>query len=138
MRPLAIRLAWAATVLAPFVTHAAIVTGRFRLVAACLAACQVGMIGAASLRRSSRLIRIVGLAMAGLLAVLLAVRLAAPSGPAAPELLASSGVSHLMIYASLLAVFAHTLQPGQTPLVTTFARHLRGPLTPDITAYTRV
>jgi uncharacterized membrane protein len=137
MRPWAIRIAWIATMLAPFVSHAAIVTGRFHVVAACLAACQVVVLGTMSLRRGNRLIRILGLAVTGMLAVLLVVRLTEPAGLAAPELLASSGVSHLMIYASLLAIFANSLQPGQTPLVTTFARRLRGPLTPDITAYTR-
>ena len=81
--------------------------------------------------------RVLGLAATGVMAVLVAARLAEPGRPGAPELLASSGLSHMMIYASLLAVFAHSLQPGQTPLVSVVARRLRGTLAPAIEIYTR-
>jgi uncharacterized membrane protein len=137
VRPWAVRIAWIATAIAPFVTHATIVTGRFRLIAACLAACQVIMVGTTVLRRGSGIMRVLGLAATGVMAVMVTARLAEPGRPGAPELLASSGLSHMMIYASLLAVFAHSLQPGQTPLVSIMARRLRGALTPPIAVYTR-
>jgi uncharacterized membrane protein len=137
VRPWAVRIAWIATAIAPFVTHATIVTGRFRLIAACLAACQVIMVGTTVLRRGSGIMRVLGLAATGVMAVMVTARLAEPGRPGAPELLASSGLSHMMIYASLLAVFAHSLQPGQTPLVSIMARRLRGTLTPPIAVYTR-
>ncbi len=131
------RLAWAATVAAPFVAHAAIVTGRWRLVAACLAACQIPVVGTTVLRRGSGAVRMLGLAAIGVLAVLTAVRLVQPDRLVLPALLASSGLSHIMIHSSLLAVFAHSLQPGRTPLVTVLARRIRGPLAPAIVHYTR-
>ncbi len=111
-------------------------TGRLRLTAAGLALCQIAVVGTTVLRRGGA-VRILGLAAVGVLAVLTAARLAEPDRLALPDLLAASGLSHMMIHASLLAVFAHSLQPGRTPLVTILARRIRGPLVPEIARYTR-
>jgi uncharacterized membrane protein len=47
------------------------------------------------------------------------------------------GILQGVIYAVLLAVFARTLRPGRTPLVSRFAILMRGALPPEIDRYTR-
>ena len=42
-----------------------------------------------------------------------------------------------MIYAALLVYFARSLAVGNTPVISRFAAIVRGPLPPDIAAYTR-
>jgi hypothetical protein len=48
-----------------------------------------------------------------------------------------SALAHWSLYASLLVTFALTLRPGHTPLITTMAHRLHGPLSEEITRYTR-
>lgn len=43
----------------------------------------------------------------------------------------------VLIPAAVCAVFARTLRPGATPLVTQIAAQIRGPLPPELLAYTR-
>ena len=52
-------------------------------------------------------------------------------------LLTISGVSHAILYSSLLLLFGRTLQPGRCPLVTSMARLLEPVLTPAMIVYTR-
>lgn len=47
------------------------------------------------------------------------------------------GVPHALVYASLLFVFAHTLLPGKTALITRLARRVHGTLPPYMESYTR-
>ena len=114
----------------PLVTHAAFAAGRWLPLATALAACQVAAIGLVLLRRTrdGRL--------AWLLLALPAFALAAQFHAQA-SVLAVSGVSHALIYAGLLAFFGGTLRPGRVDLVTGLARRLRGPLEPEMEAYTR-
>ena len=56
---------------------------------------------------------------------------------AAAGLLASSGLSHAMVHAGLVAFFASSLTPGRTPLVTRFARRLNPAFHAGMEGYTR-
>ena len=63
--------------------------------------------------------------------------LAALQAPARMVLLLDAALFHAVIQASLLRLFAGSLQPNHEPLVTMMARRIHGTLRPDITAYTR-
>ena len=52
-------------------------------------------------------------------------------------LAAAYGISHAVIYWSLLWFFGQTLRHGKEPLVTRFARHVHGTLPPAMATYTR-
>jgi uncharacterized membrane protein len=127
-------LGWAALAAAPFVTHAAIATGRFATEAALLALVQITVLGALTIRKLRGWRRVAAGVGVGALLGALGVRLFKP-GPVG--LIATSGLSHTCIYLSLLFLFSHSLQPGRTALVTTLAARLRGTLTPEIKVYTR-
>ncbi len=130
-------LGWAAVVAAPLATHAALATGRFTLVATGLAIAEVALLGtlavrpAAGWRRAGSLV-----AMAAVLG-LLVLRLVRPGWASAAGLIAAAGLSHAFIYGSLLLLFARSLRPGRTDLVTGLATRLRGALTPAMLRYTR-
>ncbi len=49
-----------------------------------------------------------------------------------------SGLTHAGLFLALLTVFAGSLRPGRTPLVTVIARAARGPLPPELIRYTRL
>lgn len=51
--------------------------------------------------------------------------------------LSLSGLTHAVLYAGLLAVFAGSLRRGQEPVVARFARSIHGDLPADVAAYTR-
>jgi uncharacterized membrane protein len=127
-------LGWAAAVAAPFVTHAALATGRFANEAALLALVQIAVLGVLTLRGLRGWQRIAAAAGVAALLAGLGVRLFRP-GPAG--LIATSGLSHTCIYLSLLFLFSRSLRPGRTALITGLAARLRGMLTPEIEAYTR-
>ncbi|MSP01562.1 MAG: hypothetical protein EXR07_11025 [Acetobacteraceae bacterium] len=48
-----------------------------------------------------------------------------------------SGLAHTGVFLTLLALFAGSLRPGYTPIVTAIARAARGPLPPELVRYTR-
>lgn len=48
-----------------------------------------------------------------------------------------SAITHWAIYAGLLTTFAVTLRPKREALLTTMARKLHGPLSDEVTVYTR-
>jgi uncharacterized membrane protein len=50
---------------------------------------------------------------------------------------AASAIPHLLIYLGLFAVFAASLAPGRTPIITRIAARARGPLNDVLMAYTR-
>ncbi len=52
-------------------------------------------------------------------------------------LAASSGISHAAIYLFLLWYFGSTLVPGREPIITRFARRMRGTLQPAMEQLTR-
>ncbi len=128
---------WAAVIAAPLVSHFAIVTGRLTHVAMGLAVLQAGALAVMAWRSGRGLTRWLGLAMAGVLLILLATRVGWAEMPAALTILGASGVSHAIIYASLLLLFARTLQAGRRDFVTSMALRLEGPLTPAMLQYTR-
>lgn len=128
---------WVMALLAPFVTHIALVTDRHRMVAAGFAAVQIAMVGVVAARQTGPRLRwaaaaVFTLCLAGMLS-----RFAAPGWFSHTGLVAAAAVSHAALYLSLLALFGSTLQPGRTPLVTALARRLRGPLSAEILRYTR-
>ncbi len=128
---------WVAVVLAPFVTHAALVSGRFRLVAAGFAACQVVVLARVAIGQAAGWRRLAGLAAAGVLLSLLLVRLWQPAALGQSGLIAASAASYATIYLSLLTLFGSTLLPGRTALITALAIRVRGGLTPSMLRYTR-
>lgn len=134
LRPLII-LFWGAVVAAPFVQHAAITTGRWFGVAVGFGAVQAAAVVIMA-GRSRGIVRGLGLALAGVLFTVVTIRLMHPEG-AVPALLATSGVSHAVLYGSLLLLFGRTLQRGRVPLVTAMASRLETDLTPEKAIYTR-
>lgn len=52
-------------------------------------------------------------------------------------LLAVNGLSHATLNLFLLWLFGRTLLRGHDPLISQIARHINGPLTPEIAIYTR-
>lgn len=125
---------WIGTAAAPLATHWYLATGRGLPLAAVLSMCQVITIGSVALgswargRRGRVWLLLFGIG-------LLILRLA--PGMRAAGLVAASGVSHAMIYLSLLILFGTSLRPGQDDLVTRLARRLRGGLTDGMLTYTR-
>ena len=130
-------LGWGAVVAAPFVTHAALATGRFAALATLLACAEVLTLGTMAVRSAQGWRRVAtGIAVAATCG-LLAVRLARPDWAGEVGLVAAAGLSHAFIYGSLLVLFAGSLQPGRTDLITGLATRLRGSLTPEMLTYTR-
>lgn len=54
-----------------------------------------------------------------------------------PSLVAASAIPHTLAYLGLLAVFGTSLLPGRDALVTALARHMHGPISDEMAAYTR-
>ncbi len=75
-------------------------------------------------------------AMAGPALVLLSYAIGARQGPA-QGMMAVAGMSHALLYAGLLFVFARTLRPGVTPLVTGIAQRINRHFTVEMATYTR-
>lgn len=78
---------------------------------------------------------LLGAALASPLATHLAVMTGWGRLPAAA--LAAAGLSHLAVFGSLLLLFAATLLPGRTPLVTRFAERLDPGFHAGMAGYTR-
>ena len=129
--------AWAAVAAAPFAAHAALATGRFALAATVLAAIQVSVFGTMLLRKLCGWRRVLGAGTVAALLALLGLRLLRPGWAGSAGLVAASGLSHALIYGSLLLVFGRSLRPGRTAVVTGVAARLRGALVPAMLAYTR-
>ena len=128
--------AWAAAAASPFATHVAISTGRFTGPAVVLAVLQAAALAGMSLRQDLAWQRLLGVAAAMGLLLILALRW--PLGAARAGLVADAGLSHALIYGSLLVLFARSLRPGWTPIVTALASRFRGVLTPEVERYTRI
>lgn len=121
-------------VLSPVVSHLALVTNSGLALAVPIAAAQavaVGLLlrGAVPVRWRSAALLLPG--------TLLAALALGASRSAALGLLATAGLSHAMLYAALLGVFATSLAAGRTPMVTGFARRLNPRFRPDMEEYTR-
>jgi uncharacterized membrane protein len=52
-------------------------------------------------------------------------------------LVTASALTHWAIYCGLLLTFALTLRPGHTALITALAQRMQGPLSDELTVYTR-
>lgn len=128
-------LFWASVVAAPFVSHFAIVSGRFTAVAAGFSAVQAVAVGIVGWRARGSM-RAISLVLAAFMLVLALLRLLYSSS-AAVELITTSGVTHAILYSSLLLLFGQTLQIDRRPLVTVMATRMQGPLTPALSRYTR-
>lgn len=125
----------AAAVVSPLASHWALATGRGMAVALPLAALQAAAVGVVLMGAlpPGRSRALAALAPAALLLVLGAGALRSP----ADGLLAAAGLSHAMLHAGLLALFAVSLVPGRTPLVTRLARRLNPAFHPGMEGYTR-
>lgn len=120
-----------AALASPLATHLAVTTGRGLLPAATLAVVQAG-VGAAALPA------LLGKARSRWMPLLLLAALAWSAGRLLGHgLLAAAGLSHLAAFGGLLALFAATLLPGRTPLVTRLAERLDPGFHPGMAGYTR-
>ncbi len=121
----------AAVAVVPWLSHAALVGGRGAPLLVGLAMLQ--LLGLTLLLRAGRGAKVAG-AIGGV-----AVALAALSGMASPRdsLIAASAIPNFGINIALLASFGASLRGGREPLVTTLARHVRGPLSAELATYTR-
>ena len=123
-------------VLAPFLAHSAIATGRFASLAVAAAVVQAAGIATLALRTAMGPAKILGLIAAGLLLVRLAAQVLS-SGPQTPALIATSGASHAILYGGLLILFATSLRRGGVDLVTGMAMRFDDARTPEKRRYTR-
>jgi uncharacterized membrane protein len=131
-----LRLRWTAVIIAvasPALSHIALTLGQGYDTALALAAAQAvatGTILATSLPQR----RWIGPLVA--LILLTALCLGARHSPQA-ALLAMAGTAHALLYSALLIVFASTLRPGRTALVTWLASRLNPTFHPGMVPYTR-
>lgn len=123
----------AVAVLSPIASHAALAMGRGYGTALAFSAIQAVAIGVV-LWRALPAWRWVGVAAAG---VLLTGLMAGLLRSAADGLLVSAGLTHALMYGVLLAVFAASLRPGRTSLVTRMARRLNPSFHDGMVPYTR-
>jgi len=118
---------------APTRSRPYLATGRGLALAAVLSVCQVITIGSIALgsmapgRRRRVWLLLFGIG-------LLILRLV--PGARSDGVVAAAGVSHAVIYLSLLALFGTSLRPEKDDLITGLARRLRGGLADDMLAYT--
>ncbi len=125
----------AAAVASPVVSHAALATGWGMAAALPLAALQAAAAGIV-VRGALPPGRTRALAVLAPSALLLALGVGARHSPA-DGLLAAAGLSHAMLHGGLLVVFAASLAPGRTPLVTRLARRLNPGFHQGMEGYTR-
>ena len=128
------RLALAAAFGAPLASHAALVMGRgfgTALLLAALQAVAAGVVLWGVLAGRRRV-----LAVAAPAALLAGLALGAARSPQA-GLLAAAGLGHAMVYGALLAVFAASLLPGRTSLVTRLSLRLNPRPPAGMLAYAR-
>jgi uncharacterized membrane protein len=123
-------IGWCAVIAAPFVAHAAISTGRFLGIAIVLGVAQAIGLCVFAMRRLDGWQRALGVALAVAL-------LACVGAMGIGWVMVTSGVSHAILYVSLLLLFGQSLRSGRTPLVTGLAMRFRGALNPRMRAYTR-
>lgn len=130
-RPLARGIALAALAFFPLVDHVVLVAGRWPHLLVGLTVAQVMVLTTLLPIRSAPKYKWIAAAAVGLLFAGLWWHSARLS------FVAASGIPYAVIYSLLLAAFAATLLPGREALITKLARKLRGPLPPEIVAYTR-
>lgn len=118
--------------LAPVAIHIALVSGKWPALVFTIPALQLLVIGAALLarRRGSRQ-RWVTASAAALLVSLVFI------GISRLDLASLPGIPHALAYSSFLAVFGRSLLPGREPVLTGLVLKIRGPLPPELLAYTR-
>jgi uncharacterized membrane protein len=117
--------------LAPIAIHVALVTGKWPVLVFVIPALQLLGMGAALLvRRGSRQHWVTASAAALLVSL-------AFVGIAQLDLASLPGLPHALAYSSLLVVFGFSLLPGREPVLTRLVLKIRGPLPPELLAYTR-
>lgn len=135
-------LVLAAAALSPIASHTVLLTGRGFAVALPLAAVQAVAIGmvvagiggaAASQAEQHRNRRFAALLAAAMLAILTAATLQSPDR----GLRTAAGVTHAVLYTTLLASFAATLLPGRTDMITGIAQRLNPNFHAGMRRYTR-
>jgi uncharacterized membrane protein len=122
-------------VAAPVANHIVVMTGRGVGVAVTLGVLQAIAVGViiAGIGGAGRRWRLALLVSAAMLAILLLGLLRSPVF----GLRLAAGSSHALLYGSLLAVFAATLLPGRTPIITIFAQRLNPRFHAGMLPYTR-
>jgi uncharacterized membrane protein len=119
----------------PFASHIALLSGRGIGVAVAFSVLQAGAVGiiiaSTGTRRGVSYLAL--LASAGMLTVLLLGLLRS----AALGLQLAAGVSHALLYSTLFVLFAATLLPGQTDIVTRVAQRLNPHFHSGMRSYTR-
>lgn len=120
---------------APVANHIVVITGHGVAVAVTLAVLQAIAVGViiAGVGGAGRRRRLAVLASVSMLAILALGLLRSP----AFGLRLAAGASHALLYVSLLAVFAATLLPGRTPLITLIAQRLNPRFHAGMLPYTR-
>jgi uncharacterized membrane protein len=117
--------------LAPVAIHFALVTGKWPALVFVIPALQLLAIGTALLARRGPRRSWVTVSAAALLVSLVFL------GIAQLDLASLPGLPHALAYSSLLVVFGFSLLPGREPVLTRLVLKIRGPLPPELLAYTR-
>lgn len=117
--------------LAPIAIHVALVTGKWPALVFVIPALQLLGMGAALLARRGSRRHWVTASAAALLVSLAFV------GISRLDLASLPGIPHALAYSSFLAVFGFSLLPGREPVLTRLVLKIRGPLPPELLAYTR-
>jgi uncharacterized membrane protein len=125
----------AAAAASPVASHVALLTGHGVGVAVSLGVLQAVAVGViiASIGGTGRYRSLALLASAAMLGVLVLGLLRSP----ALGLRLAAGSSHALLYATLLVVFAATLLPGRTPLITRVSQRLNPRFHTGMLSYTR-
>ena len=117
--------------LAPVAIHVALVTDTWPALVVAIPALQLLVIGAALLARRGSQRHWVTASIAALLVSLLFIAISRL------DLASLPGLPHALAYSSLLAAFGLSLLPGREPVLTRLVLKVRGPLPPELLAYTR-
>ena len=117
--------------LAPVAIHVALVTDTWPALVVAIPALQLLVIGAALLARRGSRRHWVTASIAALLVSLLFIAISRL------DLASLPGLPHALAYSSLLAAFGLSLLPGREPVLTRLVLKVRGPLPPELLAYTR-
>ena len=125
------RILWLLSLLAiPFIVHAALLSGRWTMIAATLLGVSLFIAGV-------RILTHVALPYKrAFIAILAGVLFFAFWKPTQYNLIIASAIPYIIVYIILLIVFIRSLLPGRTPIITILARRVRGPLTDELALYT--
>lgn len=126
--------------MAPLGAHLSLSTHRFVSAAGVLVAVQAAILGWLLAGQVAAVFAWRGTALrgaSGVTAVAAGVVTIVIWRRSAEGLVAASAIPHLLVYLSFLVVFAASLAPGRTPVITRIAARARGTLDAVLLAYTR-